>query len=317
MFAFKVVSECGSAAEPKPATHEPNGFPLPEHPNIKILLCIIKIKRQHSILVYPLMDGSLRDLMDGKRSSIANQYYHNPPLLWEHYAGIISGLAALHHHRDENAESPQKCWIHRDIKPENILIKFAMDGGGWCIADLDGVREVTIGNIDGKSALTRYEADRPYAAPEGFANGRPEKRVYCRSDVFAMGAMGLDIYVWYTRKKRGLDTFWCARDSELGKRSPFPHFYYDDGQEKHLLESVEVVLRQMENPNEEKIHYGIAQILRGILRINLDERWTSKKAERDLKRLLNIGTVRAWCFLFRLITMSSYYVCSFSKLTYL
>lgn len=137
------------------------------------------------VMVMPRADGSLRDHIAGRASSMAIEECLN--ILGD----IVDALIDL-------ADRV----VHRDLKPENVLSL----GGHWCLADF-GISRYA----EASTALDtrKFSLSPPYAAPEQWRN----EHATIAADMYALGVMGYEMLAGHRPFPDGSREEW--RDAHL------------------------------------------------------------------------------------------------------
>eukprot|EP00903_Cladosiphon_okamuranus_P006885 g6705.t1 len=153
------------------------------HPNLMPLKdwAFVRVPQgEAAFLLFPFMDGSLRDVIDKRLLG------GGPPLgeveALVIFAGVCRGVEALHKHTP--------AWAHRDIKPENVMMKrdgtpVLMDFGSVAPA-----QRVIRGRSDALAAQDEaaVHSTLPFRAPELF-DVASDARLDQRTDVWSLGCL--------------------------------------------------------------------------------------------------------------------------------
>lgn len=182
-------------------------------------------------------------------------------LLFTEYAHLASALAIFHSRLIKGQE--QATYIHYDIKPANILV-FDRDGRiSFRLGDLEDVKLVSLKTPTDSSLRLCGSSGYVYAAPEA----KVSREARCRSDVFSLGALGVDLYVYYTYGREGVENFEGWRLHQLKSNdTKIPRFYSKIGETVALLEVVDSLLKEMEEAGR---FQNIGYVLREMMKVDL------------------------------------------------
>ena len=109
-------------------------------------------------------------------------------------------------------------WRHGDLKPENILIF----GDTWQIADLGLAKKHDRKTDFRRGATNQIFATLDYEAPEALTH--PDLPTSRRYDIWSMGCLFFETFIWLLEGQKGLDKFLGDNSSARGFQST-SHYY--------------------------------------------------------------------------------------------
>lgn len=157
------------------------------------------------------------------------QSIEHPQIMVEEADGHLSPIGQHRADRTRGDIKKQENWRHGDLKPENILIF----GETWQIADLGLAkkhdRETALRPFATKQIFATFD----YEAPEAVTN--PDRATSRRYDIWSMGCIFFESFIWLLEGQQGLDAFLDADTS--ARRSQTTHYYEVSGINERTLDT--------------------------------------------------------------------------------
>jgi len=246
-----------------------------QHPNIVPMLASLSHGRKH-IALYPIAQTSLMTLMADSDPSAPN---NTSVRIVEQMAGLFSALNHIH----TGVEGGHG--YHCDIKPGNILVdKDALST--FKLTDLGLTQFKPRDELQQYSSFSGIEMPvifEEYAGPE-----RVNKRIRRSFDIWAMGAVFLELLVWLAEGRGSVRKFHATRRAKVNYKT-VTSFHQDGALKKEVLEKIESLERSQRHDH---VFVGALRVVRLLLRPKESERLTSREAEILLRTLVDQKYVR-------------------------
>jgi len=194
---------------------------LIKHPNILELYCSYTQSShtgtdQHSLL-FPLAGGHVGELLERERKQCPAPFNSAlDDVFYSAICGLTSGLANIHHFRDEVLDLEAIC-CHHDLKLENILFvdsRFILADFG--IASVKTLEESSKTESKGGGGFFAAPENRDYRAEKNLRVGRA-------SDIWALGSILAVILTYLKLGPAGVDEFEKKRES-LPLDAPYGYY---------------------------------------------------------------------------------------------
>lgn len=214
------------------------------------------IIHENYLLILPLASCDLRELL---RKEVPPEYRADKRLAWQRLTNLLSALAHVH-------GDGKTIGYHLDIKPHNILV--LKESGDWALTDFGQAHQKIKRTEHDISVTFRHQMATEYSAPGSTSR---------RSDVFSMGCIGCEIYLWLVDgPENGVVRF--RNDRELTRDSVTEYKFWDEYENK-LKEPVLKTLERIKNDPE---HSRVGVVLESMLNLDGELRITSEAAGKDL-----------------------------------
>ncbi|CCX05438.1 Similar to Aurora kinase A; acc. no. P97477 [Pyronema omphalodes CBS 100304] len=161
---------------------------------------------------------------------------------------------------------------HFDVKPANILRN---SSGEWFLADLG---QAYFQPIHESPTAEKQPGSMDYAAPDGDI-------VDASYDMWAIGAVFLEVLVWSMGGTEYFQEFRRARCSRKGYRTVYDFHTEGETEVPELKAPVSLVIQSFDECGDPLVA-GCAEVVRGLLEIQNNKRWTAAKAASHLRKLL-------------------------------
>lgn len=154
-------------------------------------------------IYYLVSDMADRDLREYMQQPIPPQAGTSWTWLMTQLTGLAKALAKVHH-----MGSQSKVGVMHDIKAENVLVFGTGDQCTLRFTDWGCARI----SVRGDSPTNRKHGQRTYTPPEAFDDENHKKMATSRPhDIWSLGCLYLEMLVWMTEGKTGLETFFENR----------------------------------------------------------------------------------------------------------
>ncbi|KAF7530464.1 hypothetical protein G7054_g9554 [Neopestalotiopsis clavispora] len=162
--------------------------------------------RQYSTIMSELADMTLRDVFLGDELPYQLDHIH---AVWESFLGSLYGLATIH-----NQKHPHGYFCsHQDLKPSNIFV-FRRGNKKNPFS-----YQLKIGDFGSSYARSTnpafHDQNRIYAPPHAYLVNASHSVAECTSDMWAIGCIMVELAVWITCGKFGLDELHGQRIKEI------------------------------------------------------------------------------------------------------